>query len=171
MNRFNQLGDAGNADLSNGTVDIVANTLAASSLQPNLPVKTDGSKQLYSTKLSLSDIDGMGAIITNPYAGALQATSFQKTGGTGIQYLMADGTTLTQSANSGNSNFYLYTSKDGAGGPPITSGTIEYSNAVQGSATVIWISPTTRDGINIEIIILFLNYNHQSNLPTGPATK
>jgi hypothetical protein len=98
----------------------------------------------------------LGAIITNPYSGTLEATSLVKTGGTGIQYLMADGSTLTQSASGGNSNVYLYTSKNGAGGPPTPSGTIEYNNAVQGSATVIWISPTTRDGINIEVFFSFI---------------
>ena len=47
-------------------------------------------------------------VLTTPFGAQLEATSFKKTGGTNIQYLMGDGSTLTQSATSGNSNFYLY---------------------------------------------------------------
>ena len=37
--------------------------------------------------------------------GTATASSIVKSGGTNIQYLMADGSTLTHSATSGNSNF------------------------------------------------------------------
>ena len=76
-NVFNQWGDGGDVNLSNGSVDIVAKSLSANSLQPNLPLKTDGSRQLYSTKLALSDIQGLGDVITNPYIGTLQATDLE----------------------------------------------------------------------------------------------
>lgn len=87
----------------------------------------------------------------------LTANTFIKTGGVDTQYLMADGSTLTRSANSGNSNFYLYNSKNGAGGPPIANGDIEYNDAVQGAATTIWISHRTRDLVDIDIFFPQIN--------------
>ena len=77
--------------------------------------------------------------------------SFIKTGGTSNQYLMADGSSLQYSQNSGNSNFYLYDSQNGAQSPPVPNGHIEYNNIVQASATFIFISHLTTDGIDIDI--------------------
>lgn len=76
---------------------------------------------------------------------------FIKEGGTSNQYLMADGSSLQFSANSGNSNFYLYDSQNGVGAPPIPNGHIEYNNVVQSNATTIYISHLTTDGIDIDI--------------------
>ena len=45
---------------------------------------------------------------TSTFTGTVEANILKKVGGTNIQYLMADGSSLTQSASSGNSNFYLY---------------------------------------------------------------
>ena len=42
--------------------------------------------------------------------GTVESSILTKTGGTSSQYLMADGSSLQYSANSGNSNFYLYKS-------------------------------------------------------------
>ena len=71
-------------------------------------------------------------------------------GGTSSQYLMADGTKLQFSANSGNSNFYLYRSDTSqAVNPP--NGNITYNNATQSLATIIYISHLTRDNIDIEV--------------------
>ena len=42
------------------------------------------------------------------FTGTVEAGIVKKTGGTSIQYMMADGSVLSQSASSGNSNFYLY---------------------------------------------------------------
>ena len=81
----------------------------------------------------------------------ITANKFIVAGGTNIQYLLADGTLLTSSANSGNSNFYLYKSIDTAFSPPISSGDIVYNNANQSLATVIYVSHLTRDNIDIEI--------------------
>ena len=79
------------------------------------------------------------------------ANSFVKTGGTSNQYLMADGSSLQYSQNSGNSNFYLYDSQNGAQSPPVPNGHIEYNNIIQASATFIFISHLTTDGIDIDI--------------------
>ena len=81
----------------------------------------------------------------------ITANKFIVTGGTNIQYLLANGTLLTSSANSGNSNFYLYKSIDNALSPPISSGDVVYNNVIQSLATVIYISHLTRDNVDIEI--------------------
>ena len=88
------------------------------------------------------------------------ANKFVKSGGTAIQYLMGDGSTLTQSATSGNSNFYLYQSKNGITTPPPVAGDVGYNNAVQASATIVYISHLTRDNIDIEV---FYNQVNQLN--------
>ena len=81
----------------------------------------------------------------------ITANRFIVDNGTNIQYLLADGTTITQSANSGNSNFYLYTSINTSNAPPITAGNVEYNNVNQSLATFVYISHLTRDNIDIEI--------------------
>ena len=90
------------------------------------------------------------------------ANKFVKSGGTAIQYLMGDGTTLTQSAASGNSNFYLYRSIDGVTTPPPFSGEIIYDNSSQSLATIVYISHLTRDNIDIEVF--FKQVNQLSDL-------
>lgn len=82
--------------------------------------------------------------------GTIQADTIIKTGGTNSQYLMADGTALTFSQNSGNSNFYLYDSSTSQTPTP-PSGDITYNNALQSLATIIYISHISRDNIDIEI--------------------
>ena len=83
----------------------------------------------------------------------ITANRFIVDNGTNIQYLLADGTTITQSANSGNSNFYLYTSIGTSFAPPITAGNVEYNNANQSLATFVYISHLTRDNIDIDIFL------------------
>jgi hypothetical protein len=63
---------------------------------------------------------------------------------------MADGSSLTFSGNSGNSNFYLYDSST-SGTPTPLPGDITYNNAVQSLATIIYISHISRDNIDIEV--------------------
>jgi len=101
----------------------------------------------------------------------ISANRFIVRGGTDIEYLMGDGSTLTQSANSGNSNFYLYTSINTSNAPPIASGNVEYDNVNQSLATFVYISHLTRDNIDIEIFfqnvstlnILYLQDQNDSN--------
>ena len=59
---------------------------------------------------------------------------------------MGDGSTLTASSNSGNSNFYLYQSKSG-----VIEGDVGYNNADQSLATIVYISHLTQDGIDVEV--------------------
>jgi len=77
------------------------------------------------------------------------SNNFIKYGGTRQQYLMADGSILQYSANSGNSNFYLYNNKSDVMNPPPANGQLGY-NDVQVDATVIYLSHRTRDSIDIE---------------------
>lgn len=81
----------------------------------------------------------------------ITSNRFIVAGGTDIEYLLADGSTITQSANSGNSNFYLYNSINTSNAPPVASGNVEYNNANQSLATIVYISHLTRDNIDIEI--------------------
>ena len=86
----------------------------------------------------------------------LTATNFIKQGGTNQQYLMADGSSLQYSANSGNSNFYLYNNTSGIMTPPPANGQVGYNNAVQNDATIIYISHRTRDTIDIDVFLALL---------------
>ncbi len=106
----------------------------------------NGEIQIQSPSLSYNN----NPIVTSPYNDQIIATSFKVNGGTSDTYLMSDGSLLKYSANSGNSNYYLYkssTTQDVT--PPI--GDITYNNAVQANATMIYISHRTRDTIDIEI--------------------
>jgi len=83
--------------------------------------------------------------------GSATAASFIKNGGTPLQYLMADGSSLQFSANSGNSNFYLYKSHSGAQTPPPPAGFVYYNNSIQKNATSIYIAHVTDDSIDVEV--------------------
>jgi hypothetical protein len=89
-------------------------------------------------------------------AGTILATSFVKNGGTSQQYLMGDGSALQYSANSGNSNFYLYNSVTNQSPTP-ANGDISYNTVEQKQATEIYISHRTRDNIDIEVFFKALS--------------
>jgi len=88
-----------------------------------------------------------GAISTNSN---ITGNSFIKSGGTAIQYLMANGSTLSASSNSGNSNYYLYNSGTSENPTP-PNGYITYNSSTQSEATIIYISHITRDNVDIEV--------------------
>jgi hypothetical protein len=71
--------------------------------------------------------------------------------GTGTQYFMGDGSLLQYSANSGNSNFYLYKSHSNTPAPPPADGFVYYNNSNQSLVTLIYISHLTDDVIDIEV--------------------
>ena len=154
--------------LSTGTINLIASNVLVNS-EPisgggggiTNPLSSDillnGYDVLGSTfGTSLSSIADRTINISRPtlgqtiISGTIQADTIIKTGGTNSQYLMADGTALTFSANSGNSNFYLYDSST-SGTPTPLAGDITYNNAVQSLATIIYISHKSRDNIDIEI--------------------
>ena len=244
------LSSDGKNNLSNGSATLFGSTIGASNLSASMPVKTNSTKQLVSTKLNISDINNLQSeldnitgggitppassttnaivryadttgkllknstitltddgtltglkIITPPpgqdlrfygdidmgqnsiidlatpvnefdasnklyvdgkagnqtattglttFTGALEAGVVKKTGGTSIQYMMADGSVLSQSASSGNSNFYLYKINTSMTTTP-ASGYVSFNNATQSSATTIYISHQTSDGIDVEV--------------------
>lgn len=80
--------------------------------------------------------------------------------GTQQQYIMGDGSLLQYSANSGNSNFYLYKSHSNTPAPPPDNGFVYYNNSNQSLTTVIYISHLTDDAIDIEV---FFNNINQIN--------
>lgn len=131
----------GNLTTDSLTSETISNGLLTSSIE-----LTTGGINITSDALNFNS----NSVVYTPYPSPVEATSFIKTGGTNLQYLLADGSTLTQSANSGNSNFYLYDSSTSGSTTP-TAGLITYNNAVQADATTIYISHLTRDGIDIEV--------------------
>lgn len=146
--------DITNTNLTNGTATIYAGSLGSASLNPSMPIKTDSLRNLISSKLDIADVNNLqstlNSVLTNPYNGDLTANKFIKNGGTGSQYLMADGSTLEASGNSGNSNIYLYNNIKNVLTPPPDIGDIIYNNINQENATEIYISHLTRDGLDIE---------------------
>lgn len=114
----------------------------------NYIYKASASNGQDAIKSSITD-DGTNCIVSA--TNGITANKIIKSGGTAIQYLMGDGSVLTQSANSGNSNFYLYQSKNGITTPPPLAGDVGYNNAVQSLATLVYISHLTRDNIDIEV--------------------
>ena len=70
---------------------------------------------------------------------------------------MGDGSTLTQSATSGNSNFYLYDNTNSTTDITPVSGEIIINSLVNTTATIIYISHVTRDNIDVEVFWKFVN--------------
>jgi hypothetical protein len=70
---------------------------------------------------------------------------------------MADGSSLQFSANSGNSNFYLYNSMNGITTPPPANGKVGYNNANQSLATILYINHLTSDNIDIDVFFTQLS--------------
>lgn len=143
-------------NLSIGTSDIIGlpfgNTLRGMYASQILQTAT-----INDTAYRAQNITGtVTAGVKTTFSGQIEAGSFKKTGGTAIQYLMADGTTLTQSANSGNSNFYLYNSGTSQNITP-ANGYVTYNNAVQANVTMIYINHLTRDVVDIEVFFKQIN--------------
>lgn len=130
----------------------------SSPLQTSYVDLLEGGISITSTTLTFNT----DPILTTPYTNEIEATSFKKTGGTAQEYLMANGTSLQYSANSGNSNFYLYKSHINATSPPPASGFVYYNNANQSLATTIYISHLTNDNFDIEVF--FTNISQLSDV-------
>jgi hypothetical protein len=106
--------------------------------------------------IGMYNIGGTNLNFTNINGTTTSSNAFIKNGGLSTQYLMADGSSLQYSANSGNSNFYLYNNSSGIMTPPPANGQIGYNNAVQNDATIIYISHRTRDTIDIDVFLELL---------------
>ena len=72
QNRFNQYSTEGDANVTNGSLDIFGYSLRASNLNPSQPLKTNSINQLISTKLDIQDINNLQAeldtTIKTPYS-------------------------------------------------------------------------------------------------------
>ena len=126
----------------------------------NIKFETEDSDNILSINANTSTDYGISA--ERVYINELNSTtsksgSFIKNGGTSQQYLMADGSSLQFSQNSGNSNFYLYDNSDNITTPPPNNGHIGYNNSVQANATILYISHLTSDGIDVDIFFTQLS--------------
>jgi len=118
------------------SADVSSDNLTnATAIGYNAIVNTSNTIQLGDTNVTM----------VNTSAG-ITANSFVKSGGLNTQYLMGDGSTLTQSANSGNSNYYVF--KTGGTGTSPSSGYITWGD-FQYSATKVYVSKTTTDDFDI----------------------
>jgi hypothetical protein len=109
----------------------------------SVPKITDPT-ELTRIELDDTDIYIIGQNLTFNGSNILSAT------GTNQQYIMGDGSTLQYSANSGNSNFYLYNNGTDQNPTP-ANGVITYNAPIQDDATIIYISHRTRDTVDIEV--------------------
>ena len=79
--KFLNTGGGGNANISNGSVNIFAATLSADNLEPSKAIKTNSVKQLISTNLEIADVNNLQSeldnVLTNPFVGTLQADDFK----------------------------------------------------------------------------------------------
>ena len=141
------------ADLVSSKLDISDINNLQSTLDITLTNPYSGTLEAtdFKTATVASFNDTVASIITNPYAGDLTATKFIKSGGTGLQYLMADGSVLTNSGTPGsNTTIYLYNNNNTNYTPVPAAGTIRYNSGIQELASKIYISHLTSDSIDIE---------------------
>ena len=90
-------------------------------------------------------LSGLGTIFSeNVYAEKFITSATQPP-----RYLMSDGTELSNSGNNAGSNIYLYNNNNTLTPIP-ANGQIRFNQAPQPSATQLYISHRTRDGIDIE---------------------
>jgi len=104
-----------------------------------------------------SNITAEKANITIINSTTNNSDSFVKNGGTSIQYLMANGSVLTSSANSGNSNFYLYNNTNSTTNTSPIAGEVIINSAVNTTATMVYISHLTRDNVDVEVFFKFIS--------------
>ena len=140
--------------IENASTSFKGNIIPSQNIIYDLGEGGDAFRDIYTNRL-LSP-NGLTSITIaddskTTFTGTVQADVLKKTGGTSSQYLMADGSSLQYSANSGNSNFYLYKSHTNTPTPPPTAGLVYYNNAVQKDATIIYISHKTDDNIDVEV--------------------
>ena len=127
-------------------------------------LKADGTvdNSTYLTSAALTTLETKTQNLTatagiTTFAGDLIASNLIKTGATNIEYLMGDGSTLTQSATSGNSNFYLYDNTNSVVDTTPVSGEVIINSLTNTTATIVYISHVTRDNIDVEVFWKFVN--------------
>jgi hypothetical protein len=152
-----ELNKINNFTASQTYVTNIAGMVNTSSLSTNLLYNVPQSTfieldttdiNINATNLTFNGLD----IVTETFNKPIEATAFIKTSAPldPVSYLMSDGSTLVPSANSGNSNFYLYNSGTSGSTIPV-NGYVTYNSGTQSSSTIIYISHVTRDNIDIEV--------------------
>jgi len=85
--------------LNTGSSEILGSTIGAVNLLSGTTVKVNSQHQLTSSKILITDVQGLPSAISgklaNPSTVAIVAPSFVRSGGTNLQYLMADGSVTT----------------------------------------------------------------------------
>jgi hypothetical protein len=156
-NEINDLNNTVKIILDDNTIDLIADNILINGgpLQPGGGIVTNP----LNTDLNIGTIYD---IVDNSGLSLRGIDLRTENIGTGLntQYFMGDGSFLQYSANSGNSNFYLYKSHINTPGAPPANGFVYYNNNTQGMATIIYISHLTDDNIDIEI---FFNNINQIN--------
>lgn len=151
---------------SSGTTNIIGSHIGASNLLAGSTVKVNANHQLYSTKLTISDVQdlatSLSSRVSNPSSVPLIAPSFVKSGGTSLQYLMADGSVQTYSAGATgatgangadglSSSVFVYTFTTQTSGTP-ASGVVYLNDSAVG-ATQIYVSHLSKNGHDIDQLL------------------
>ena len=96
----------------------------------------------------ISDLLGTNGTV---FLNNVYSEAFVKNGGTASQYLMADGSTTTNSQQ-GQPNIYLYNNNN-SGTPEPASGQIRANDPNNQNVTQLYISHITSDGIDIDLFL------------------
>ena len=79
--KFNHVGVTGNVSLTNGTSPFFGASLGAVNLDTNQPIKTNSLRQLVSSKLAISDVNGLqtalDSTLTDPFVGTLTVSDLE----------------------------------------------------------------------------------------------
>jgi len=155
-----------------------ATIIEASNLLPGSTVRVNSLNQIVSSKLHISDVQGLQTAISgklaNPSTVSIEAPSFVKTGGTNLQYLMADGSVTTGSVGptgaTGSQGIQGVTGPTGSNGgstslfdykldrvnfntTSMTSGTIRFNNADITLSTEMYVHYLTDFGADWQRLI------------------
>lgn len=159
----------GTFNLSSGTANIIGSNIGASNLLSGSTVKVNSNKQLYSSTLALTDVQGLttalGSRLSNPSSVPIIGPSFIRSGGTNSQYLMADGSVTTggigatgptgatgaQGPAGLSSSVFVYTFSNQTTGTP-ASGHL-FINAVPASATILNVNHLDKDAHDIDQLL------------------
>lgn len=160
----------GTFNLSSGTANIIGSNIGATNLLSGSTVKVNSNKQLYSTALSMTDVQGLttalGGRLSNPSSVPIIGPSFVKSGGTSSQYLMADGSVTTGGIGATgptgatgatgpaglSSSVFVYTFSDQVSGTP-ASGHLFTNNASPPEVTSLVVNHFDKDAHDIDQLL------------------
>ena len=158
--------------LNSGNQEILGSTIGAVNLLSGTTVKVNSQHQLTSSKILITDVQGLSTAISgklaNPSSVPLVAPSFVKSGGTSSQYLMADGTVTTggigatgpTGANGSDglsSSVFVYTFTTQTSGTP-ANGVVFLNDAPVG-ATQLYVNHLAKNGNDLDLILLNVSVN------------